>query len=282
MDLVYRGANAGGRAVLAALGVEVRLHGVERLPVHGPVLLASTHNSFLDFVVLEKAAVRRRRYVRFLTRYDAWVTPPVSWAMDQMRHVPVDRAAPAGAYLTARRLLREGEAVGVFPEAGISHAFTVRALMPGVAALAAETGACVVPVAMWGAQRISSVGNPTTPPPDLTRGRVVDVSVGRPFTVPPGAGVTVWTRYLGEVLTGMLEELQQLPHHRPRPGEVATWYPAHLGGAAADVAAGRALDEIPFSAVPPAWGPAGAAGPGRGTSSASAPGPSHRSGPRAG
>lgn len=260
MDLVYRGANVAGRAVLAALGVDVRVHGVERLPVHGPALLASTHNAFLDFVVLEKAAVRRRRYVRFLTRYDAWVTPPVSWAMDQMRHVPVDRAAPAGAYLTARRLLSEGEAVGVFPEAGISHAFTVRALMPGVVAMAAETGACVVPVAMWGAQRISTVGNPTTPPPDLRRGRVVDVSVGTPFTIPPGADVTVWTRYLGELLTGMLEELQQLPHHRPRPGEVATWYPAHLGGAAPDVVAGRALDDLPLSAVPPAWGPARAGG----------------------
>ncbi len=56
-------------------------------------------------------------------------------------HVPVDRAAPAAAYLHARALLREGEAVGVFPEAGVSTSFTVRGLLPGAVALARETGA---------------------------------------------------------------------------------------------------------------------------------------------
>ena len=60
----------------------------------------------------------------------------------------------------ARRLLREGEVVGVFPEAGISYSFTVRALMRGVASLARETGAPVIPVAIWGTQRIYSVGRP--------------------------------------------------------------------------------------------------------------------------
>ena len=61
--------------------------------------------------------------------------------MDGMRHVPVDREAPAAAYLAARRLLREGEAVGIFPEAGISYSYAVRSLMRGPAALARETGA---------------------------------------------------------------------------------------------------------------------------------------------
>ena len=70
--------------------------------------------------------------------------------MDRMQHVPVDREAPAAAYLQARRLLREGEAVGAFPEAGVSWTHTVRSLMPGVASLARETGAPVVPVAIWG------------------------------------------------------------------------------------------------------------------------------------
>ena len=46
------------------------------------------------------------------------------------------RGAPAAAYLRARRLLLDGEAVCAFPEAGISHSFTVRSMMPGAAALA--------------------------------------------------------------------------------------------------------------------------------------------------
>src|SRR5699024_3665865 len=99
------------------------------------------------------------------------------------------RQAPLAAYLRARTLLRAGDAVGVFPEAGISYSYTVRSLMPGVAALARETGAPVVPLAVWGAQRIWSVGRPDErgrePRPDLTRGRRVDVAFGPAFSVGP-------------------------------------------------------------------------------------------------
>ena len=46
----------------------------------------------------------------------------------------------------------------MFPEAGISFSYAVRSLMPGVASLARETGAPVVPVVQWGIHRIYSVG----------------------------------------------------------------------------------------------------------------------------
>ncbi len=253
-EKTYRLANLVGRGVIGALGADVRIEGQEHLPRSGPVLVAATHVSFLDFVMLEKAALERGRYLRFLTQSQAWLRPLVWRAMDAMRHVPVDRQAPAAAYLTARRLLLEGEAVCVFPEAGISHAFTVRALMRGTASLARETGVPVVPVALWGPQRITSVGDPTVRP-DLTRGRIVDVGFGTPMKAAPDADLDDWTRGLGERLTTMLEELQQRPHHRPRPGEYAAWYPAHLGGHAPHLERGRELDELPLRALPPSWGP---------------------------
>ncbi len=134
--------------------------GEQHLPTSGPVLLAINHVSYPDFVLVEKAAVERDRFVRFMARHDAWTFPPVGWAMERMRHIPVDRQAPAAAYLRARSLLRDGEAVGAFPEAGISYSYTVRPLMPGVAALARETGVPVLPVAVWGGQRLWSVGTP--------------------------------------------------------------------------------------------------------------------------
>jgi 1-acyl-sn-glycerol-3-phosphate acyltransferase len=179
--------------------------------------------------------------------------------MDRMQHVPVDREAPAGAYLRARRLLREGEAVCSFPEAGISYSYTVRSLMRGVASLARETGTPVVPVAIWGSQRISSVGLPDErgrkPRPDLRRGRRVDISFGAPLPVGPDDDLTAWTQRLGAVLTELLEDLQRLPHHVPRPGEHAPWHPAHLGGHAPTRAEAAHLDVVPRSAVSPTWGP---------------------------
>src|SRR5690606_20558643 len=120
------------------------------------------------------------------------------------------------------------------------------------------TGAVVVPVALWGIQRIYTVGRPVDgrePPPDWTRGRRVDLALGEPMTVRPDDDLTAWTAGLGERLTSMLEGLQTLEHHRPRPGEHAPWHPAHLGGHAPDRFEAAGLDDVPRSALTPSWGP---------------------------
>ena len=142
----------------------------------------------------------------------------------------------------------------VFPEAGISWSYAVRSLMRGPAALARETGAPLVPVALWGTQRIWSVGRPVDgrkPRPSLRRHRPVDVAFGEPLTVPPDEDLVAATTRLGHALTGLVEGLQRHPDHVPAPGEHAPWYPAHLGGHAPDRAEALALDDVPRSAVPP-------------------------------
>ena len=198
--------------------------------------------------------------MRFLSRAEVWGQPAVARAMDAMGHVPVDRQAPAAAYLRARRLLGEGQVVCVFPEAGISAAYVVRALMPGAVALARETGAPLLPVNVWGGQRLwgqkRSLDAPF-PRPLLTRGRTIDVRIGEPVHVPRDADLVSATRALGERLHAGQEELQRLPEHRPRPGEYAPWYPAHLGGDAVERVASFALDGMPPTAVDPTWGPLG-------------------------
>lgn len=253
MDSVYAGVNLLGRAAMRALGLQVRVEGAAQLPSSGPVVLVSPHTSFVDFPLLELAATEAGRHVRFLTRHDVWHVPGrvVARAMDAMGHVPVDRTAPAAAYLHARRHLRAGEMVGVFPEAGISTSFTVRALMPGAVALAVDTGATLVPIVTWGAQRISRVGRPV----DLTRGRPVDVVVGEPRGYAPGTEVRTATQALGGELQRVLEEVQQRSHQRPRPGEWAPWHPAHLGGHAPSAEQARRVENVPRSAVPATWAP---------------------------
>jgi 1-acyl-sn-glycerol-3-phosphate acyltransferase len=251
VDQAYRFVNALGRVALKALDVQVHWTGAEHIPRSGPVILAATHASYPDFVFVERVAAQRGRYVRFLTRYDAWV-PGMGRLLDSMGHVPVDRSAPAAAYLRARRVLEQGEAVGIFPEAGISYSYTVRGLMKGAAALARETGAPVVPVAIWGSQRIYTVGIPE-PRPSFARGRRVDLAFGPRMYAAPGVDLWEWTVELGHTLTEMLETLQRMPVHQPRPGEHAPWHPAHLGGDAPTRAAAREHDILPRAAVAPSW-----------------------------
>jgi len=257
-DRLYRGVIAGGRVLLRALQLTVRSSGQEHVPASGPVVLASNHVSFPDFVFVQQALLTGpKRLVRFMCRHEIWDSP-VGWTMDRMQHIPVDREAPAAAYLRARRLLRDHEVVCVFPEGGISAAYVVRALMPGAVALARETGAPLVPVSVWGSQRLWPQKRELDAPfprPDLARGRLVDVRFGEPMAVPPGADVRELTRELGRRLHEGLETLQRLPEHRPRPGEYAPWHPAHLGGHAVERSASFELDRMPRAAVAPVWGP---------------------------
>ena len=257
-DLVYRLAIAAGKVALRGLDLRVRSEGAEHLPATGSVVLACNHVSFPDFVYVGQAVLGTGRHVRFLCRGDIWDSP-VGPAMEAMRHVPVDREAPAAAYLRARRLLRDGEAVCVFPEAGISAAYAVRAMMPGAVALARETGAPLLPVTVWGGQRLWAQKRAVDAPfprPEALRGLTVDVRIGEPWHVAPDADLVAATRRLGAVLQHTLDGLQRLPEHRPRPGEWAPWHPAHLGGDALEREGSWLLDQMPRSAVTPTWAPA--------------------------
>jgi 1-acyl-sn-glycerol-3-phosphate acyltransferase len=248
-----------GDLALRAWGVRVRVTGLEHLPADGPVVLASNHVSYPDFVVLQKAVLPAGRRVRFLCRANIFDVAVVGGLMRRMRHVPVDRAAPAAAYLGARSLLRAGETVGVFPEAGVSMSYTVRPLMRGAAARAAETGAPLVPVATWGGQRLWrpwAGDDGRTPRPDPRRGRTVDVAIGEPLRVPPDADATATTIALGTRISDLVDTLAARPEHRADPGPPAPWLPAHLGGSAPRPVDAWARERLPASAVPVAWGPA--------------------------
>jgi 1-acyl-sn-glycerol-3-phosphate acyltransferase len=252
VEATYATTAGAARLLFRALGLRLTVQGDELVPGAGPVVIVSNHVSFLDFMLVGLAARRSRRHVRFLARHDVWRNPLVGRAMDAMRHVPVDPAAPAAAYLRARALLRAGEAVGVFPEAGVSTSYTVRALMPGAVALAAETGAPVVPMTIWGPQRIATAHHRW----DLRRGRPVTIQVGRPYAVAPGADVRAETHRLGCVLQRLLDDAQARPAHRPPPGEPVWWQPAHLGGAAPTPAAARLVETtVPRTAIAPTWTP---------------------------
>ena len=247
--MVYDVAIRLGRWVFRLLGLRVRLAGLEHVPASGPAVLAANHVSFLDFLLLGLVGEERGgRRVRFLARHDLWRVRPVGWAMDRMGHIPVDREAPAHAYLLAREALSRGELVGVFPEAGVSRSYTVRALAPGAAALAAGTGAPLVPVVLWGGQRLWTAKTR----PSLRRGVPVSVVAGP--ALPVGEALAT-TRLLGGRLQAMLDDVQTEPRHAPRPGAAAPWHPAHLGGTALSVTEAAAVQDVPRHAVVPTWSP---------------------------
>lgn len=251
MDVVYPPVVAALRLAFAAFGLRVHVEGAERVPSVGPAVIASNHASYLDFAFLGVAARPSRRYVRFLARYDVWHHPVAGPPMRGMHHIPVDRSAPAGAYLLARSALRRGEVIGVFPEAGVSKSYVMRPLLPGAAALARDTGAPLVPVALWGGQRLftakaASRGHDL----HLRRGRPITILVGQPSYVGPGADVSTATVELGWRLQELLDRAQRMHPDQPRPVADAPWHPAHLGGSAPTPEQARLIEDIPRHAIP--------------------------------
>jgi 1-acyl-sn-glycerol-3-phosphate acyltransferase len=221
-------------AALFRLGwrvLDLDVHPIDHahIPPQGPAILASNHVGYLDFCFVALAPPRPRRQVRFLARHDIWNRRLVGWAMDGMGQIPVDvHGDPAAALAVAEERLRQGEVIGLHPEGTISPSFVPRQGRTGAVRLARATGAPIVPVAVWGSQRLLTKWRPAT----LTRHLVVTVRYGEPF-VPregtPEEATADLMRRIGDLLA------QSQAEHPQRPGSGPGddwWIPAHLGGSA--------------------------------------------------
>lgn len=252
-DLVYRAVVAAAKTMFRCLGLRIEVRGAGHLPAYGPVVLASNHVSFLDFTLVGLVGDRRGRYVRFLTKESVFETRPVGAAMRAMRHISVDRTHGEVALRHALQALRQGEVVGVFPEATISRSWTLRPFRPGAAAMAAWTQVPLVPVAVWGAQRTLTVGGRF----GLRRGTAVTVLVGEPMWPALDADPIEVTRVLRARIDDLLEEAMDTYPDRPRTHADRWWIPKRRGGTAPTPEVAAVLDDAAM------WGSARPHGPGR-------------------
>ncbi|MTV25217.1 1-acyl-sn-glycerol-3-phosphate acyltransferase [Nitriliruptoraceae bacterium ZYF776] len=228
MDL-YTVVAAGFRAGWRTLALDVRSVGHHHIPREGPVVLASNHVGYLDFCFVALAPPRPRRQVRFLIRHDVYDHRVVGAALHRMGQVPVDvHGDPRSGLAAAARLLRDGEVVGIHPEGTISPSFVPRAGRTGAVRLAQATGAPIVPVAVWGSQRLLTKWRPRS----LTRGVAVEVHHGEPLAVAPDADPVAATAELMRRIEVQLAAAQAAYPQRPGPPPEDWWVPAHLGGSA--------------------------------------------------
>jgi 1-acyl-sn-glycerol-3-phosphate acyltransferase len=131
----------------------VSMDGTEHVPLEGPAIIASNHLSHLDFVFLGLAAHQRRRFVRFMAILSAFEHPVSGPLLRGMHHIPVDREHdPARAFDIAVQALRRGEVVGLHPEGRIRPSAVRLPGRTGAVRMARETGAPLIPAAVWGTQ----------------------------------------------------------------------------------------------------------------------------------
>jgi 1-acyl-sn-glycerol-3-phosphate acyltransferase len=223
-----------------ALDLKLTVEGGENIPSTGGCVVVCTHVSYLDFIFVGLAAQPSKRLVRFMAKkavFEHKISGPL---MRGMHHIPVDRKAGAGAYDAALDALRAGEVVGVFPEATISQSFEVKGLKTGAARMALAAGVPIVPVTIWGTQRLWTKGQPR----HLSRRHTpVIICVGPPVQAAPDDQPAIVTERISDALVSLLHEAQERYPDQPSGPDDRWWLPVRLGGTAPTLLQAQEIDK---------------------------------------
>jgi putative phosphoserine phosphatase/1-acylglycerol-3-phosphate O-acyltransferase len=150
--------------------------GVEKIPRDGPAIIVANHRSYFDTVALGMTILRAGRSPRFLGKKEVFDAPVVGQVATALGGIRVERGSGSQEPLRrAAEALEAGECVALMPQGTIprGEAFFEPILKGryGAARLAAMTGAPVIPVGMWGtekvwprAERVPRVWNVLRPP----------------------------------------------------------------------------------------------------------------------
>lgn len=239
VEPVYTPVIGLARVVFRGLGLRFDISGEEHVPHTGGAVMAINHVGYLDFTFAGLAVLKNRRRVRFMAKkevFDHKVSGPL---MRGMKHIPVDRmGAAADSYQLAVEALRNGEIVGVFPEATISQSFELKEFKTGAARMAMEADVPLLPCIIWGSQRILTKNRPK----DLTRGTPVRIVVGEPFRPVAGSDPIEVTAELKRRMHELLEHARRTYAGSPRTPDDTWWIPAASGGTAPTLEEAAARD----------------------------------------
>ncbi|MGI5501467.1 lysophospholipid acyltransferase family protein [Lentzea sp. CA-135723] len=175
----------------------LRVHGADRVPLSGGVVVVANHSSMSDGPILFGALPRR---VTFLIKQEMF-KGVVGHLLRKIGQIPVKRGeADRTALVAAQSVLKAGGVVGIFPE-GTRGEGDVASAQNGAAWLAKTSGAVVLPIACRGTYQ--------------ARGwrPVVDVLIGEPFHLPEGKGraaLGVATEQVRDRLATLVAELDGL------------------------------------------------------------------------
>ncbi|MGW6335393.1 lysophospholipid acyltransferase family protein [Nocardia rhamnosiphila] len=233
MEPVYRTIIGLARTVFFLEGLKFTVTGDENIPAVGGAVLAVNHTGYMDFTYAGLPVRTPKRYIRFMAKSEVFDNKIAGPIMRALKHIPVDRAAGADSYQAAVDYLRRGELVGVYPEATISRSFEIKDLKSGAARMAIEAGVPIIPITIWGAQRVWTKGHPKR----LGRTNTpISIAVGTP--IQPYEPASELTAELKTAMQELLRGLQENYAHEPG----AYWVPARLGGGAPTLEEADAMD----------------------------------------
>ena len=201
-DATYPPIIVTAKTAFRALGQRFQMTGTE----HVPARAASCWPSTTSATSTSSTAGSPR------TRRDAWSASCPSGSSSTTGGSVRSCARSTTSRSTAARAWRastppsttskRGEAVGIFPEATISRSMELKEFKSGAVRIAAEAGVPLVPVILWGTQRMMTKDHPR----DFSRGTTIAISVGEPMHV-TGEDAVAETAELRRRMAAMLAEV---------------------------------------------------------------------------
>ena len=140
-----------------------KVSGLRHVPSNGPVIIASNHLSFSDSIFMPLVVPRN---VTFLAKSEYFTSPGIKGFIKKITfialgQVPVDRSGgkrSEAALLTGLKLLKEEHCIGIYPEGTRSPDGRLYKGRTGIARMAIESGAPIIPVAMYNTAEIQPTG----------------------------------------------------------------------------------------------------------------------------
>ena len=183
-----------------------KVKGLRNVPGSGPVIIASNHLSFSDSIFMPLVVPRK---VTFLAKSEYFTSPGPKGLLKKLTfialgQVPVDRSGgrrSEAALITGLKVLAEGKCLGIYPEGTRSPDGRLYKGRTGIARLAIESGAPIIPVAMFNTEKIQPTG---TVVPKVMR---VEMIFGEPLYF---EGDSTDLLYLREVTDKIMETIQSL------------------------------------------------------------------------
>ena len=140
-----------------------KVKGLRNVPINGPVIIASNHLSFSDSIFMPLVVPRK---VTFLAKSEYFTSPGPKGLLKKLTfialgQVPVDRSGgrrSEAALITGLKVLADGNCLGIYPEGTRSPDGRLYKGRTGIARLAIESGAPIIPVAMFNTDKIQPTG----------------------------------------------------------------------------------------------------------------------------
>ena len=225
-DITYPIVIAAAKTWFRLGDIDVRMDGTHHVPKTGGALIAVNHVSYVDYLMAGYPGAEQGRLTRFMAKREVFDHPIGGPVMRSFKHISVDRSAGLASMDEAADFLRRGELVGIFPEATISRSFEIKELKTGATRIAARAEVPLIPVVLWGTQRIMTKDHPK----DFSRHKTIIVKVGEPLH-PSGGDPTAETAELRKRMVALLDEaIRAYPEDEQPPG--SWWLPASYGGSA--------------------------------------------------